>query len=394
MPATETKFITLAEASQTVIGPSGPDYPPIRFLDDSKLYSDLLDGIQLSGSASTLNTTTMGECDLSHQVAALHNRKVRLSARARRQAQSISRFTDTNLHTCVNAGLLDLNNSERVGNDGAAWYTPLSTMSHANMDIIVKPKGLDPNETLDLLFERMIKYLDQTKATGIISLIDTGRIHYINYRSPHEIYTRHVNLLATGRDAWNTTRSSRSNQVVDLIKEADVLGFYPNPDFYQQAGRLNYRHDHLGGYLADAARELRTSVTNHPHRINFPSFIEKIPSKPTTSYEEEALFLGNLTIASLHKPDLTDEFIELLGLSQFIGKSNASLAEVRASLVAADHEYFRYPHKSIYPNVPHQTLSTLAPYFHRFLTMSLSGFLASAPLPGNRLKVLRSHLSQ
>lgn len=384
----ESKFISLRDACEKVIG-DDCYYPPIYFLADPSLYADLIDNIHVAGSITTPNQHTMGDCGLSYKLQGLHNRKVSLSARTRRVAQCISRFQDTNLHSCVSAGLLDL---ASLGLDGQTWYKPAKAAAGSNFDVVART--FLPRDTANLLlFERLESFLENRRDHGsTLSIVNNGRTQYIHYHCAHYPRSQHLNILLfeeSHLDPWNTTRSSRAHQVRELKVENGIPGFYIEPRFYTEPGRLNVTHNTLGAHLADAAKEIRLAVTNPPHQVDIATFTSHIPTNTETSASEESIWLGNIVVAALENEDLTWTLLEQLNLIRYLDVNQGELAVITESMARADQSYFRYPNKRIYPNSQFHKLEELAPLVSQVMTMPFTEFRAKSLQDNNLHKVIK-----
>ena len=376
MSSPESKFISLNEACRVVVGEEGW-YAPIRFLAEPDRYKDLIEDLHVSGSITTPNPETMGECSISYTLSGIHNRVVRLPARKRRTAQQNSRYLPTNIHSCVNAGLFDLDNLDP---NGIAWYKPLKAMGGTNFDIVGKSK-MSPHVAYELLFQRFTDFLAEIgDHDSFVSLINNGRTTYLHYRNTFHPYSQHFNLLLFENsylDPWNKSRTSREHQVRGLAFQEDVPGFFTNPKFFSEPGKLSVEHKTLGGYLTDVGKEIRLAVTNFPHRINIPSFTEKEPSDTTTSFSEEAIWLGNIIVSALKNPDYTWELANMFELNRYFNKQS-SLKYISQSMYQADKQFYRNPDRAIYPNSKLHQLPELAPLVDVFLTMPFFEYIEKA----------------
>ncbi|TXH01393.1 MAG: hypothetical protein E6P95_01910 [Candidatus Moraniibacteriota bacterium] len=385
----ESRFISLRNACETVIG-EGCYYPPINFLADPSLYSDFIANVHVAGSITTPNQNTMGDSDLSYKLQGIHNRKVRLPARTRRVAQRISRYQDTNLHSCVSAGLLNL---ATLGQDGKDWYKFAKAAAGSNFDVVAST--LLPRDTANLLlFERLGSFLKQCGDHGsTLSIVDNGRIQYVHYHSAYYPRSQHFNFFlfeGSHLDPWNTTRSSRTHQVRELKIVNGNPGFYTEPRFYTEPGKLNSTHNTLGAHLSDVAKEIRLVVTNPPHQLDIASFTANIPANKETSASQESIWLGNILVAALENADLTWTLLEQLKLMSYIDVNPSELDIITESMARADQSYFRYPKRPIYLNSQLHKLEQLAPLVSKVMTMPFSEFKTKS-LQDNHLHKVINH---
>lgn len=369
----ESSFISLRDACETVIG-EGCYYPPINFLADQSLYTDLMSNVHVAGSITTPNQNTMGDCDLSYKLQGIHNRKVRLPARTRRDAQDISRYQDTNLHSCVSAGLLDLG---KLSQDGKDWYKFTKAAAGSNFDVVAST-SLPRNTANLLLFERLGSFLEKRgDHSSTLSIVDNGRTQYIHYHSAFYPRSQHFNIFlfeGSHLDPWNTTRSSRAHQVRELKIINGNPGFYTEPRFYTEPGKLNVTHNTLGAHLSDVAKEIRLAVTNPPHQVDVASFTVNIPTNKETSASQESIWLGNIVVAALENADLTWTLLERLNLMRYIDINQDALPLITESMTRADQGYFRYPNRPIYLNSQLHKLEELAPLVSKVMTMPFAEF--------------------
>jgi hypothetical protein len=148
----------------------------------------------------------------------------------------------------------------------------------------------------------------------------------------------------------------------------------------------------LGEWLMHSARAIRVMVMHGlgVDRINFPSFLDKLPKDNTNIFESVVGVVDNLLVADQHNPELTKDLITKMGMEKYINK--ASVRQVRRGIKAAELElYGRNPAKdrtntSLSQDSlnPYQSYSDLAANVAKYMIVSVDEFYDLVPKPDSR----------